>query len=141
MAKFVITDASVVLTVGATPYDLSDHLESVTVDAKKDTPETNAMGPSWRERLGGLKDYSITLNMHNDFAAGSVDAAIYAAFNATTNPTIVIKPTSAAVSATNPSFSGAVICPAYTPLSGNVGDVSKQNVTLQGSGALTRATA
>lgn len=139
MAKFVITDASVVLTVSATPYTLSDHIESVTIDTKKDTPETTAMGASWRERIAGLKDYSITLNMHQDFAAGSVDAAIYAAFNAA-SATIVIKPTSAAVSATNPSFTGTVICPSYTPLSGNIGDVSKMSVTLQGSGAIVRAT-
>jgi hypothetical protein len=140
MAKFTLTDVSVVLTVSATPYDLSDHIESVTIDAKKDVPEVTAMGSGNRSRTSGLKDWTVQLNLHQDFAAGSVDAAIYAAFMATTNPTILIKPTSAAVSATNPSYAGTVIVPSYSPISGSIGDVSKMSVTIEGSGTLTRAT-
>jgi predicted secreted protein len=138
MAKFVLKDVSVVLTVSATPYDLSDHVESVTISTTKDTPETTAMGADWRARLSGLKDWNASLGLHQDFAASDVDAAIYAAFNAA-SATLVIKPTSDAVSATNPSFSGSVIVPSYQPLNGNVGDVSKMSVDLQGNGVMTRA--
>jgi len=141
MGKFTLTDVSVVLNVGSTNYDLSDHVDQVGIDYKKETPETTAMGNSHRTRISGLKDWTVQLALHQDFAAGSVDAAMYAAFMATTNPTITIKPVNVAVSATNPSFSGSVIVPTYTPLSGSIGDVSKMSVTLEGSGIMTKASA
>lgn len=141
MAKFTIADVSVVLNVGGTNYDLSDHVDSVTIEYKKDTPETTAMSTGgYRSRTGGLKDWTATLNLQQDFAASSVDAAIYAGFIATANPTITIKPTSGVPSATNPSYSGSCIVPTYTPIAGKVGDVAVMQVALQGSGVLTRAT-
>lgn len=140
MAKFTIQDVSVVLNAGSA-FDLSDHCDSVTIEYKKDTPETTAMGTSgYRSRIPGLKDWTITLNLQQDFAAGAVDAALYAGFMATTNPTITIKPTSGAPSATNPSYSGTCIVPSYSPVAGKVGDVAVMQVSLVGSGTLARAT-
>lgn len=142
MGKFTLTDVSVVLNVGGTNYDLSDHLDSVTVEYKKDVPETTAMGSSgYRQRVGGLKDWNMSLNFQQDFAAGSVDAAIYAGFMSDTNPTVTVKPKSGAVSTTNPGYSGSCIIPTYTPLSGKIGDVAMMPVTLEGSGILARVTA
>lgn len=141
MAKFTLTDVSVVLNVGGTNYDLSDHVDQVTIEYKKETPETTAMGNSHRTRISGLKDWTVQLGLHQDFAAASVDAAIYAAFMASVNPTITIKPASGAVSATNPSFSGSVIVPSYSPISGSIGDVSKMSVNMEGSGIMTKAAA
>lgn len=141
MGKFTLTDVSVMLNVGGTNYDLSDHVEQVGIEYKKETPETTAMGSSHRTRISGLKDWTVQLGLHQDFSPASVDAAMYAAFMATTNPTITIKPISGAVSPTNPSFSGSVIVPTYSPISGSIGDVSKMSVNLEGSGIMTKATA
>ncbi len=142
MAKFTLTDVTVVLNVGGTNYDLSDHLDSVTVEYKKEVPDSTGMGSGgFRQRISGLKDWTMSLNFQQDFAAGSVDAAIYAGFMSDTNPTVTVKPKSSAVSATNPSYSGSCVVPNYTPLSGKVGDVSMMQVSLEGSGILTRATA
>lgn len=140
MAKFTLKDVSVVLTVSATNYDLSDHVASVTLEGTKDTPEATAMGSDWRTRIDGLKDWTASLNLHQDFAAGDVDAAIYAAYSASSGVSLTIKPTSGTVSATNPSFSGSCIVPSYAPLSGSVGDISSMTVNIQGNGALARAT-
>jgi hypothetical protein len=41
-----------------------------------DDLETTAFGQSWRSRIGGLNNASITLNFMQDFAAGSVDATL-----------------------------------------------------------------
>ena len=138
MAKLTLSNAGLIVTAG-TAYDLSDHVESVTIEWKKDTPETTAMGSVSRNRTAGLYDWTITVNFQQDFVAGSVDAAIYAAFMATTNPSITVKTTNAAASATTPWFTGTCIVPTYTPLSGKVGDVVSMSVQFQGSGVLTRA--
>lgn len=140
MAKFTIKDMSFVVTVLSVAYDLSDHLNGLTLEINKDTPESTAMGSDWREHLGdGLKSYSISLDVQDDFAAGKTDAAIWAAFNSDTNPTWVLKPKSGAVSATNPSFSGSFVCPNYK-FGGNVGDKAAKSVTFTGSGAVAKAT-
>lgn len=138
MGKIILKDVGLVLTIDAVNYDLTDHINGITLDVKKDTPECTGMGKDWRERLSGLKDWSISsLSLQQDFSAAKVDEAIYAAFMADTL-TVVIKPTSGPVSATNPSFSGTCICPSYTPISGNIGDVATMSTQFVGSGLLSR---
>lgn len=139
MAKLTLSNAGVIVTAG-TAYDLSDHVDSVSIEWKKDTQETTAMGSGSRNRIPGLYDWTITVNFQQDFTAGSVDAAIYAAFTATTNPTITVKTTNAAASATNPWFTGTCIVPTYSPLSGKIGDTAMISVQFQGSGVLSRQT-
>jgi len=71
MAKFAATDYSI--TIAGT--DFSSSLNSVELSQEADDLETTAFGSSWRTRIGGLKQASITLNFMQDFGAGSVDAA------------------------------------------------------------------
>lgn len=135
MATFVLTDASVVINA----VDLSDHVRQVTLNVEADGQEDTAMGDSWRSRLGGLKDSSVEIEFNQDFAASEVDATLWPLFGTTT--TVTIKPTSSAVSATNPSFSGSMLLTEYPPLDGSVGDVATTSVTFEGAGTITRATA
>lgn len=135
MATFSMTDASVVINA----VDLSDHVRQVTIDVSADQLDDTAMGDTFRSRIGGLKDWSVTLEFNQDFAASEVDATLFPLLGTTT--TITVKPTSAAVSATNPSYSGSVLVSQYNPLSNSVGDLATTSVTWQGAGTLTRATA
>ena len=98
MAKFVATDYSI--TVAGT--DFSTSLASAELTIESDDVETTAFGSAWRSRVGGLKQASVTLEFHQDFGAASVDATLYPLLN--TLATVVIKPTSGSVSATNPSY-------------------------------------
>lgn len=134
MAVFSFNDASVVVN----SVDLSDHVAQVTIETSADDLDDTAMGDTYRSRIGGLKDWSVTLRFHQDFAASEVDATIFPLLGTTT--TITIKPTSAAVSATNPSYSGSVLVNDYKPLDGSVGDLAGVSVTWPGAGTLTRAT-
>jgi hypothetical protein len=141
MAKFVLTDVS--CTIAGT--DFSDHLASVTLDISSDEVETTAFGGSgFRTRVGGLKDGSITLSFHNDFAttgSGAVDSTIWSLFN--TAATVVVKPTGSAVSASNPSYTGVFLVSQVNPISGSVGDLATRDLTWPASGTagITRATA
>ena len=134
MATFAFTDASVVIN----SVDLSDHVRQVTLDVSFDELDDTAMGDTYRSRLGGLGDWSMTVEFNQDFAASEVDATIWPLMGTTT--TVTVKPTSSAVGATNPSYSGSVLVNDYSPLSNSVGDLATVSVTWPGAGTLTRAT-
>ena len=135
MAEIVLTDVSVVINA----VDLSDHVKQISLTYEAEEHDKTAMGDSARRRLGGLKDFSVDVTFNQDFDAGEVDATFFDLVGS--NVSIVIKPKSDAVSATNPSYSGTVLVQSYSPLDGSVGDLADAKVTLPGDGVLTRATA
>jgi hypothetical protein len=137
MAKLVLRDC----TITVNGVDFSDHISSVTVNLSKDEIDTTNFGGSGRERVAGLKDDSFELNFQQDFASGEVDATLYPLWNNETEFTVTVKPTVAAVSATNPLYSATCILLEYQPLSGDVGSLSETSVTFpaQRTG-ITRAT-
>jgi hypothetical protein len=141
MAKFVLTDVKTTIN----GVNFSDHLASVTIDLTADEVETTSFGGSgFRTRVGGLKDGSITLSFHNDFGTSgsdAVDATIWSLFN--TAATVVVTPTSSAVSPSNPSYSGLFLVSQVNPVSGSVGDLATRDVTwpVAGTAGITRGTA
>lgn len=138
MATFVLTDASLTLN----SVDLSDWVSSVTLSIEMDEQEDTAMGDSFRSRLGGLRDYTLDVEFFQDFANSAVDQTVYPLILSQLTPTaFVLKATSSAVSATNPTYSGSVLVNQYDPVAGSVGDVASFSVSWPGSGTLTRATA
>lgn len=134
MAEVVLTDAS--LTVGGT--DLSDHVRSITLNYTSEPQDKTAMGDTTRERLGGLLDWSVSVEFNQDYAAGEVDATLHPLVG--TVVSLVLKPTSAGVSATNPSYTGSALLTSYPPLGGTVGDIHTTTAEFEAAGALTRAT-
>ena len=135
MAKFAATDYFV--SINGT--DFSTNLNSVELSQEADDLETTAFGSSWRTRIGGLKQASLTLNFMQDFGAGSVDAVLSPLL--ATLATVIIRPTSEAVSATNPSYTMTALVTQYSPFASSVGDIASLSVTFPVSGTVTRATA
>lgn len=134
MSQIVLTDASV--TVNS--VDLSDHVTQVVLNYEVDAVEVTAMSDGAHKFTGGLTNVSATVDFQQDFDAASVDATIEPLVGTTT--TVVIKPTSAAVGATNPTYTltGTYVA-SHTPLNASVGDLSTTSVEFQG-GTLARAT-
>ena len=135
MAKFYAQDYKV--TVGTTV--LSDSIASVTLDITTDEVETTAFGSSYRTRIGGLKDASVSLDFHQDFGAGSVDALLFPLMGSTV--AVSIAPTSGTITASNPLYSFTALVTQYQPFAGAVGDLATLSVTWPVSGEVTRATA
>ena len=136
MARIVLTNAQI--TINA--VDLSDHIASVTLSTSNDVIETTGFSSTAaRTRVAGLSDNSITLEFHQDFATSNVEQTIYPLIG--TNTTVVVKPTSSAVSATNPSYSCSAAVVEWQPLSGAVGELATASVTWPISGAITKAVA
>lgn len=135
MAVFVATDYKITLN----GTNLSTSLVQAELALESDEVETTTFGSTWRTKVGGLRTGSVTLQFNQDFAAGAVDATIFPLLN--TIGTVVIVPTSSAVSATNPSYTANVLINSYTPFSSSVGDLATLSVTWPTSGTVTRATA
>jgi len=135
LAKFVATDYKVTINGGT----VSSSLASVELPIEVDEQETTAFGSSWRTRIAGLKSGSITLEFHQDFAAGALDSILYPLLG--TNATVVVVPTSGTVTASTPSYSGTFLVTSYTPYASTVGDLATLSVTWPLTGELTRATA
>ncbi len=135
MAKFVATDYKV--TINGT--NLSTSLASVELPIEIDEQETTSFGSEWRTRIAGLKSGSITLEFHQDFAAGALDSILWPLLG--TNATVVVVPTSGTVTSSNPSYSGSFLVTQYTPYASTVGDLATVSISWPLSGALTRATA
>jgi hypothetical protein len=140
MATFVLTDASVVVN----STDLSDHVQSVTVNPGRETQDDTVMGNTARSNSPGLKTVQgFTVNFLQDHAGSEVDATIWALFDAGTEHTVVVKSTSAAVGATNPTYTLTGFITNYTPIGGTVGNQAVAPVEWVNSSAtgLARATA
>lgn len=135
MAKFVATDYDI--TIGST--DLSTSIAAVTLDVTAEEQDTTAFGNTYRTRIAGLKDGSISLDFHQDFAAGSVDATLFPLLGSAVS--FSIKPTSGTGSSTNPTYSGTAIVTQYQPFASSVGDLATLSVSWPLSGAISRSTA
>lgn len=135
MAVFLNNGVS--LTVNS--VDLSDHVTAVTINRTFDELEVTAMGDSGHKYVKGLEASSITIDFLNDTATGEVLQTLQAAWG--TNVTVVVKQTSGAVSATNPSYTMTCLVNNTTDINGAVADLSTQSVTWNVSGTIAIATA
>jgi len=134
MAQIVLTDVDVEVN----SVDLSDHVTSVTINFDVDAVEVTAMSDTAHKFTGGLQNASATIEFQQDFGSSSVDDTINGLVGTTT--TVVILPTSDAISATNPSYTLTdTFVASFQPINGSVGELSMTSVEFQG-GTLTRAT-
>jgi hypothetical protein len=134
MAKFAATDYFVTINGGT----VSTNLNSVELAQEADDIETTAFGQSFRTRIGGLKSATLTLNFMQDFGSGAIDHTLSPLLG--TIATVVIRPTSASASATNPNYTAECLVTQYSPFASSVGDLATLSVTWPVTGAVTRGT-
>lgn len=135
MAIIAFKDVSVVIN----SVDLSDRANSATLTYEIEQQDATVMGGQ-RAFVGGIQNNTLEVTLYQDFAAAEVEATIFPLVGTTT--TIVLKPTSAAVGATNPSYTltGAYLT-SHTPIAaGDVGSTSPVTLTFTG-GSLAKAVA
>lgn len=135
MAKIILTDASI--TVNS--VSLSTLSNSVTLTFEKDSIEVTAFGDAGHKFTGGLQNNSCEMQLFQDFAASQTEATVYPLVGTPT--TVVIKPTSSAVGATNPSYTLTdTMLVSHTPVAGAVGEVAMTTLSFTG-GTLVKAVA
>lgn len=136
MARIVLNNASVIF---GTSNDLSDHIASVTISTSHDIIETTSFGSTSKTRIAGLADNSVSLEFHQDYASGSVEAIVYPLLG--TAITIKVKPDAGTTAATNPQYAFSALVSEWTALNGAVGELATASVTWPISGAITKTTA
>lgn len=125
MAKLILRDCFIEVD----DVELSDHVSSVEVSLEKDEIDTTNFGGEGRERAHGLKNDSFTLNFQQNYDALSVDATLYPIWDEEEEVTVTVRPRSSAMGASNPEYSGTCILLSYSPMSGDVGQLSTTSVT------------
>jgi hypothetical protein len=127
------------VSVTVNSVDLSSLVSSATINRSFDELEVTAMGDSGHKFVKGLEASSITLDFFNDDASAKTLQTLNSTWG--TSVTVVIKQTSAAVSATNPSYTMSCLINNITPVNGAVGDLSTQSVTWNVNGTIAVASA
>ena len=118
--------------------DLSDQATAATITYTVESLQNTAFGSTSRTYTSGLANNSVTVTLYQSYAGSETEASIYSLVGTTT--TLVLKPSSAAVSATNPSYTltGAYL-ESHTPINASLGELSTIDLTFTG-GTLTKAT-
>jgi hypothetical protein len=133
MAKLVLTNAQVIVN----GTDLSNWVETVTVNYLAETIDRTSMGDLTKIFMAGLKDWSMDITFFQDFAAGGPDATIFPLIG--TIGTIEVRPVAAARSATNPAYQAAsALFASNDPIAGSVGQAAKTKLAIKPASLLNR---
>jgi len=108
---------------------------SVKVDEKDKTTFSSG---GWKEVRGGRKEGGVKVKFLNDFTDNSLDEIMWDLFVAGAAVAFVVKADDAAVSASNPSWTGSLLVNAWTPIKGKPGDLVEVDCDFPSSGAITR---
>jgi len=118
---------------------LTDQATAATITYTVEALENTAFGSTSRTYTSGLANNSITVTLYQSYAASETEVSVYNLVGTTT--TLVIKPSSGAVSATNPSYTLTnAYLESHTPINASLGELSTIDLTFTG-GTLTKATA
>lgn len=119
--------------------DLSTYTKKGELATKVEEKDVTTYGSQgWKELLGGLKSGELGLDFFQDVAAAALDSIMWPLLG--TVVSFEVRASNAAVSASNPKYSGNVLINAWNPLSGSVGDEASVGVSYPTSGAVARAT-
>lgn len=142
MAKYVLQNPVIeFLPTGGTAYGtVSANVAQVTIALEADDVETtNFSGNGWRERIGGLKSGTFSMDVHQDMAAGSIDSQFWSSLGGTA--ALKVRPGgTAAASSSNAEYSFSVLVTGISPVDGAVGDLSTQSISWPITGEVTRGT-
>jgi hypothetical protein len=119
--------------------DLSDQCTAATITYLVEQLENTAFGSTARSYTGGLQNNTVTVTLYQSYAATETEASIYSLVGTTTN--LVLKPSSGAVSSTNPSYTitGAYL-ESHTPINASLGELSTIDLTFTGGSIAKVAT-
>ena len=122
MAIYVLKDT----TVTVNSIDLTTYVTNVELVQAVDSVESTSMSSTsvnGHQFVGGIQNNMVTISFNQDFATSKVHATLTALVGVQT--TVVVKPTSAAVGATNPNFTITnCLMNEYRPVTGAVGDLA-----------------
>ncbi len=136
MAEIIYKDPYVTIN----GVNLSSFVKQATIRYGAEILDKTAGATNAKKKIAGLTDWSLELEMNQDYDAGAVDATLFPLVGPGIDFPVVVKPNGAVTAVSNPQFSGTGILGNYNPLAGTVGQPVTTPVTIEGSGDLARAT-
>lgn len=115
--KLILEDVSITIN----GVNLSNHANQVQIGDAADKTDVTSFSAAAHAFTQGFKDATITATFFQDFAATSVHATLLPIYINATPVTITVKPTSGAISSTNPSYEMVGQLFEYDPVSGAAG--------------------
>ena len=137
MAQFVITTGFVEID----GQDLTTDVKSYSVDLRKDQIDDTALNDTAHSFLAGLQNNEVTVEFLQDFAVSTgVDTTLFDVWDGGVAVTIKVRPTSGAITTSNPEYQFSGVLFDYTPISGAIGDQALTSVTFNCTTNATRQT-
>lgn len=121
--------------------DHSDHVKQATLTTNVNMLDATAMADSTTVNTAGIKSWTITVDLIEDFAASDVDSKMWGIWNSGSAVAISLVPSaSASVAATNPNYNGSAVLENF-PVGGAHGNLAmKAGLTFRCAGDLARST-
>lgn len=126
-----LSNATVNLTQGASNYDLSDQVQSVTLTVGNDALEATAMGDTGRKFVAGLQSVEVTMTLYLSYGSSEVEDALQNCVGKSS--TLVISPSGTTESPTNPEYTiTGTYLENFTPINSTFGELATVDVTFTG---------
>ena len=111
--------------------DITDQVTAVTVNFVVEALEDTAFGSTARTNTGGLQNNSASITLYASYASSESYAVLSALVG--TKCFLRVKPTSAALSATNPGFElSSTFLSALPVINSNLGELAVYEIELMG---------
>ena len=119
--------------------DLTDHTVGFALSQGAEEVDLTTFGDATRQFGAGYKNWSLTAELDQDFAAGKTHATLSTMLGSTMS--VVCRwHSTLAVGSTNPQFSGGGVLLEYPPLDGSPGERLTVNISIRGNGTLSAST-
>ena len=135
MAKMVLLAQFV--SINANDLKTWANKAELTVEVEeKDITTYASLG--WKEILGGLKSGGLACEFKQDVAAAALDSIMWPLLGLVVP--FIVRADQAAVSGSNPNYTGNILIKEWNPLTGSVGDEATVKAAFPTSGVVARAT-
>ena len=127
-------------TSGTGLVNMTTQVDSAVINYKAELKDFTPYAVGSNKRKAGLKDWSIKLNVFQNFGSSDVDKFLFDRIGST-SCWVQIRPTTANQGTTNPSYEGQCLLEDYTPILGKVGDAGIIPLSFLADGVLHRTVA
>ena len=130
MAQTVLTNC--VVTLNSTV--ISSSVKAAKINFTPDRLDNTTFGMTAKSSKRGLKNWSVELELLDDFASACLDEGFHTLFSGDTTFTIILKPTTAIRGPSNPEYTGKGKFEDYS-VGGAIGEMAAKTVRIGCAGA------
>ena len=120
--------------------ELSGSIRSMSIPEGWETPDNTTGGQNTRTVEKGLKTWSISITLEQDFDDNEVFDRLQAAYDSTDPVALIIRPTSAVRGVNNPQFDCNAHLTSFDPIGQSVGDYQEVTAEFMAAGDLAVST-